>query len=153
MIEVILQRRGNLYHPYSEEDAEKGLVYPENMMLRAKIAGTRKARSYDELCCYMGSCGYISSLNLNDDMNTKKKVDHLTRIQEGFVEDTVYDPKTKRVHWIVKSLNYDTCDQPTSHRFMVGAFEKHADLAGVEKTKNLSAAKNYIEMLNKLGDK
>ena len=155
MIEIGVQRRGAVYHSFSDEDAEKGKEYPENMMLKAKVTGMSavRSRSYRELCCYMGSCRYIASLNLSEDTNTKKKVDHLTRIQQGFVEDTVYDPQTKRIHWIVKSLNYATCDQPASHRFIAGALEKHADLAGVEGEGEKLAVEKYVEFLNELGNK
>ena len=142
-----MQRKGRAYYPASEEDEIAGLVYPENKILRAKITGAAKSRSYLELCCYMGSCRYIASLNLNDDMNTKEKVDYLTRIQCGFVEDTVYDEKTKRVHWIPSRLNYDTCNQAESHRFISFALEKHAALAGVD------SVDKYVMFLNELGNK
>lgn len=144
MIEVIIQRKGTTLHPFSEEDLSKLHEYPENMMLKAQITGARKARSYKELCCYMGSCRYIASLSLNEDMNTKIKVDFLTRIKEGFVEDTVYDDKTKRVHWIPRSLSYENCNQPKAHRFIETALERHAELAGMKDVDK------YVEFLNTL---
>lgn len=155
MIEIVIQRKGNAYYPFSEEDAEQGNVYPENKPLRAKITGSTKARSYKELCCYMGSCRYIASLELNEDLNTKAKVDYLTRIQAGFVEDTVYDDRTKRVHWIPKSISYDNCNQPTSHRFIDTALERHAELAGIKLEKGdpiewETASDKYVAFLNTL---
>ena len=152
MIEVVLQRQGKSYHPFSEEDADRGLEYPENMPLKAQITGARKAGYYSQLCCYFGSCRYIASLNLNEDMNTKEKVDFLTRIKESFVEDTVYDDNTKRVHWIPKSLSYENCNQPSRTRFISGALERHAELAGVEpdKKRDKTASEVYVEFLNTL---
>ena len=147
MIDVIVQRKGKAYYPFSEEDAVKGFEYPENMPLKAKITGARKVRSYLELCCYKGSCRYIANLDLSENTNTEKKIDHLTKIQCGFVDDTVYDPNTKRVHWIVKSLSYDTCDQTESHNFIKLALERHAELAGMKN------ADKYVAMLNELGNK
>lgn len=91
----------------------------------------------------MGSCRYIAGLNKNENLNTKEKVDYLTRIQEGFVEDTVYDEKTKKIHWIPKSLSYDNCDQPRSHRFIADALENHATMV------NLSVD-DYVTMLKQL---
>jgi hypothetical protein len=100
------------------------------MFLRARITGSKKERAYRELCAYMGSCEYIASLAINDNMDTKAKVDHLTRLQCGFVEGTVFDKKGM-LHWIVKSLGYENCDQPESHEFISKALEEHAALAGV----------------------
>lgn len=147
VIKITVQRKGNAYYPVSDEDRDEGLMYPENKLLQAKISGTRKARSLLELHCFWGSCRYIASLNLNEDMNTKEKVNYLTRIKAGFVEDTVYDDVHKRVHWIPKRLNYESCNQPTAHRFIATALEMHAELAGV---KNVD---EYVRFLNELGDK
>ena len=147
MIDICVQKRGNAYYPASDEDREAGLVYKENQILKAKISGTRKLRSLKELHCYWGSCRYIASLNLNEDMNTKDKVNYLTRVKSGFVEDTVYDDVHKRVHWIPKRLDYENCNQPTAHRFIEAALEMHADLAG------LKDVDKYVMFLNELGEK
>jgi len=130
MIDIVVQRVGNQYTPFSDEDREKGLAYPEYRFLRAKITGAMKERAYRELCAYMGSCAYIASLAINENMNTKKKVDHMTRLKCGFVEDTVFDERGM-LHWIPKSLAYENCDQPDAHKFIAEALEEHAALAGV----------------------
>lgn len=130
MITICIQRVGNTYIPFSEEDRIAGLVYPEHQFLRARITGSKKERAYRELCAYMGSCQYIADLDINENMNTKIKVDHLTRLKCGFVEDTVFDEKGM-LHWIPRSLNYLTCDQPEAHAFIAKAFEEHAALAGI----------------------
>lgn len=140
MIEIVLQREGKIYKPFSDADADAGLIYPEHKPLRAKITGAVKARAYRELCCYMGSCEYIASLNLNENMNTKIKVDYMTRIKRGFVVDTIYDEKTRRVHWIPESLCYNNCDQPRAHQFISAALEEHAFLVGL-------TVEDYIEKL------
>ena len=142
MIDIIGQRKGKVLYPMSDEDAERVYDYPENKPLRLQITAATKIRSYRELCCYMGSCRYISSLNLNEDLNTKDKVDFLTRIKQGFVSDTVYDDTTKRVHWIPKSLSYANCNQPRSHRFIADALESHAELAGIK------SVEEYVLFLN-----
>jgi hypothetical protein len=77
-------------------------------------------------------------------MNTKEKVDYLTRIKCNFVEDTVYDDVHKRVHWIPKRLDYSNCSQPTAHRFIATALEMHSDLAGFKDVEK------YVLMLNSL---
>jgi len=131
VIDICIQRRGDIYLPFSDEDRMAGRAYPEMMFLRARITGSKKERAYRELCAYMGSCKYIASLAINENMNTKEKVDHLTRLKCGFVEGTVFDDKGM-LHWIPKSLSYENCDQPDAHEFISRALEEHAFLAGVE---------------------
>ena len=130
MIDIAMCRKGGLYVPFSEEDRQAGLVFPENKILVAKITGATNPRSIRELRCYFGSCGYIANQDFNPNMNTKGKVDHLTRLECGFVEDTVFDSRGI-LHWIVKSLKIENCEQPEAHAFIVQALEKHAALCGI----------------------
>jgi len=141
MIHVCIQRRGNSYIPFSEEDKVAGLVFPEQQFLEAKIKGSKKERAYRELCAYFGSCKYIADLAINSNMNSKIKVDHLTRLKCGFVEDTAFDDKGL-LHWIVKSLSYENCDQPDAHEFIKKALEEHAELAGIYDVEE------YLKLLN-----
>jgi len=127
---------------YSDQDAKALQAYPVNMLLNMKVTGSRKERAYRELCCYFGSCQYIADQNFNTDMNTQDKVDHMTRIQENFVSDIIYDRIGKRTLWMTKHLDYQSCDQPDSHRFIVGALERHAALVGCNN------ADDYILLLN-----
>jgi len=123
-------RRGKSLIPYSGEDAQALCAYPETQFLRIKVAGAKKERSYRELCFYFSSCAYIASLDRNENMNTKTKVDHLTRLKCGFVEGTVFD-ENGLLHWIPKSLSYMNCDHPEAHGFIKQALEDHAALVGI----------------------
>jgi len=129
-MDIAMCRRGNLFVPFSEEDRQSGLVFPENKILVANISGAKNPRSYRELSCYHGSCGYIASQRFNENMDAKFKVDHLTRLQCKFVKDTVFDQRGL-LHWIVKELNYRNCEQPEAHAFIAQALEKHAALCGI----------------------
>lgn len=130
MIDIVVFRQGNRFVPFSDEDRLAAMSMSQSTALRARISGARKERAYRELCAYFGSCRYISELNLNDNMNTKGKVDHLTRLKCGFVEGTVFDERGL-LHWIPKSLSYTNCDQPDAHEFIAKALEEHAALAGI----------------------
>jgi len=130
MTDLCGQRRGKTLIPFSEEDAQELYKYPEAQFLEIKIKGSKKQRSYRELCFYWGSCAYISSLNINPNMDTKEKVDHLTRLKCGFVDGTVFDDNGL-LHWMVRSLSYDNCDHPEAHAFISKALESHAELVGI----------------------
>ena len=130
MIDICLIRRGNQYIPFDETDRVAGLVFPEGIVLRARIDGAKKTPHYRQLCAYWGSCRYIADLALNENMNTKEKVDHLTRLKCGFVDETVFD-ENGMLHWMVKSLAYENCDQPDRTKFITKALEEHAALADI----------------------
>lgn len=130
MIQIVGYRKGSLYYPFSDDDREAGLAYQEHAPLSIKITGAKKMPFYVQLCCYFGSCQYISELSLNKNMNTKEKVDILTRIKCGFVKDTIVIPNGG-VQWIVKSLSYENCEQPDRTAFINKALIEHAALAKV----------------------
>ena len=129
-IKICGQRKGGTIIPFSDYDKKELYKFPENQFLEVTATGSMKERAYRELCCYFGSCSYIAYLEINVNMNTKNKVDHLTKLKCGFVEDTVFDEKGL-LHWITRSLSYNNCDQPESHNFIKKALEEHAELAGI----------------------
>jgi len=130
VVEICGIRKGKSLLPFSEEDAQELYKYPESQFLEIKIKGSKKQRSYRELCFYWGSCAYISTLGINPNMDTKGKVDHLTRLKCGFVDGTVFD-ENGLLHWMVRSLSYDNCDSPRAHKFIKKALESHAELIGI----------------------
>ena len=143
MIDVVVCRKGDKLIPFSEHDRQQMLTMSSVSLLRARITGAKKERSYRELCCYFGSCDYIADLNLNENMNTKNKADYLTRIRCGFVKEVVID-ENGLLHWIPDDLDYENCDHPKSHKFIQEALERHAFLAGVDDVDE------YVRNLNKL---
>lgn len=139
MIDIVIQRRGDLYIPFGEEDRLAGLMFNEHHLLHARIGVSTKERSYKQLCCYMSSCSHIARLGVFEGMTTKESVDHLTRVRCGFVHSVVTDSKGQ-THHIVKRLNYVNCDQPTAHRFIEQALRIHAGLAGYTDTSEYVAS-------------
>ncbi|MFA5252766.1 MAG: hypothetical protein WC454_09315 [Phycisphaerae bacterium] len=77
-------------------------------------------------------------------MDTKEKVDHLTRLKCGFVDGTVFDEKGL-LHWLVKSLSYENCHQPDRTTYITKALEEHAALAGVHDVEK------YLQLLKEQG--
>lgn len=137
---IMAQRRGGVFVAYSDADLTQAQKYPENTLLKLVVTGAKKVRAYRELCCYKGSCKYIASMAFNDRMDTQEKVNHMTKIKLDFVSDKIYHP-TLGVQFIVKSLSYETCDQPESHDYIAKALKVHADLVGID------FVDNYIQLL------
>lgn len=143
MIKICGQRKGKALMPFSNEDLKGLYRYPENQFLEITIKGSKKERAYRELCCYMGSCEYIASLGINENMNTKENVHYLTRLKCNFVDGTVFD-ESGLLHWLVRSISYENCDQKDSHEFIEKALEEHAHLAGIYDVDK------YVRFLNTL---
>jgi hypothetical protein len=60
MIDVALQFRGKALAPYSQEDLEALRQYRQNQVLRAKITGAKKPRSYLQLKKYWACCRTVA---------------------------------------------------------------------------------------------
>jgi hypothetical protein len=142
MVEILLHRTGaGHFQAVSDEDIKKSLKFKPGVLLRAEIKGSKKERSYRELKCYHGSCRYIADMNFNENMNTREKVDLITRIRCGFISDVINDSKLNQVHFIPKRLSYSNCDQQESHEFIAQALEKHSELVGLTTVE-------YVQLLN-----
>lgn len=126
-------RRGSVFQVFSEEDRRAAQSFPDGVMLKLVVSGARKQRAYRQLCCYKGSCQYIADLAINDRMDTQLKVDHMTKVKFGFIEDTIHIPN-HGVQFIVKSLSYSNCDHPEATEFINKALAAHAEIAGLDCT-------------------
>jgi hypothetical protein len=129
-MEIAVIRKGYTIAPWDDDDRKRLLAFPERIPISARLTGPLNPGSLRELRGYFGSCKYVADLALNESMNSKFKVDHLTRLKLNFVKGTVFDERGL-LHWLVKSLSFDNCHQPDRHAFISQAFEEHAHLAGV----------------------
>lgn len=125
----------------SDDDLKASLVWPMDQLLEANIKGSKKDRSYRELCCYKGSCKYIANLNLDENKDTPEKVDFITKIKCGFYEAMTVDTKNGRVFFQPKSLSYSNCDQQESHDYIAKALDKHSELVGL-------STDDYVRLLD-----
>jgi hypothetical protein len=121
--------------PASVEDLEAIRRLPQRFPVAAEITrpGPKKLRSYRQLCKYFVMCGLVAeNASDNSNMNTKAKVDHLTRIRCDFVEDVIWHQDKGTLLWIPKRLNYASCDQDDANRFMNDALPHLADAIGTD---------------------
>ena len=87
MIECSLQLKNNVLYPFSEEDQEKLRGYKENQILKAKVSGVKKPRSYRQLKGYWAACKTTAENNEPPGWQTKEQVDFQCRVALNF-----YDP-------------------------------------------------------------
>jgi len=78
MIDIAVQRRGKTLVPFSQEDLDALSEYRENQVLRAKLTGAEKPRSYQQLKLYWSCCRTVAE---NLDNMLEKDVDFEVKIQ------------------------------------------------------------------------
>lgn len=69
MIEIAVQKRDKTLVPFSQEDLDALSEYNENQVLRAKLYGAEKPRSYQQLKLYWACCRTVAE-NLEDTRET-----------------------------------------------------------------------------------
>lgn len=79
MLEIALQKKNKTLAPFSEEDLEALREYKENQVIRAKLYGVEKPRSYEQLKMYWSLCGIVAENMMED--TTKEDVDFEVKIQ------------------------------------------------------------------------
>lgn len=88
MIEVALQIQPDYsFHPFSQEDLDETKEYKPNQIVRAKIVGVKKQRSYRQLKAYWAACRTVADNNETPGWQTKEQVDFQIRVALRF-----YDP-------------------------------------------------------------
>lgn len=79
MIDIALQFTGKTLSPFSNEDREALKQYKPNQILRAKITGAEKPRSYEQLKLYWACCKTVAD-NHPQDLN-KDDIDFQVKIK------------------------------------------------------------------------
>ena len=84
MIEIALQHGTHVLHPYTDECKEALKKYKHNQILRAKIYGVEKERSYKQLNTYWACAGFVAE-QVSDHLNitTRGGVDFETKVQSA----------------------------------------------------------------------
>ena len=81
MKEVALQRIDrNTLKCFSEEDADAIAEFPVHKLLRAKITGALKPRSYEQLKLYHAACRTVAENTEDPNWATKERVDFQCKV-------------------------------------------------------------------------
>ena len=82
MIEIALQHGTHVLHPYTDECKEALKKYKHNQILRAKIYGVEKERSYKQLNLYWACCGFVAEqLSDHESLWSRNDVDFEVKIR------------------------------------------------------------------------
>ena len=133
MREVLLQidEHGN-FHPYTIEDKEAAKSYKPFQILRAKISGVRKPRSYQQLKLFFACCKTVAENTEDIQWNTKDKVKFQIKVALHFVDDSVIAVRPDgQVVFQYRSIAFKELPHMAACKFFVRAFEIMAKKIGV----------------------
>ena len=127
MIDVPLQWTGKVFEPFSPEAMEESKGFHRNQVVRAKITGVKKPRSYQQLKLYWACCRTVAN-NREDvspedvDFEVKVNLKHIKafRIVNGA---TMIE---------VDSISYDRLEHLEACNFFDRAFPVMARMIGVK---------------------
>jgi hypothetical protein len=129
MIEVALQKKNKTLYPYSEEDLEALSEYKENQVIRAKLYGVEKPRSYEQLKLYWQLCKVVSE---NSDWPTKDAVDFNIRVALDFRDPSrVAVRPDGQVQFYYRSIAFVNLKHIAACQFFDRAFEVMAKKLGI----------------------
>jgi len=86
MKELALQLKNNSLVPFSIEDQDILKEFKNNQVLKAKLTGVRKERSYLQLKLYWAVCKMVADNNETPGWQTKEQIDFQCRVNLHFVD-------------------------------------------------------------------
>ena len=131
MKEVTVQYVNGALMPYSAEDAETLKAFKPNQPLRAKLQGTTKGRSLEQLRLFWVCCQVVADNSDGEDFDNKDQVANYVKRKLLFYDkdkSIVYDGVTV-IHW--RSISFDNLAHMEACNFFDRAFPVLADLIGV----------------------
>ena len=140
MKHAALQRKGKALYPFSVEDENVILEYPENQIINAKFRGVTIPRSYEQLKLYFACCRKVAenidtSIKGNEGWGTKDDVDFNCRIACKLIK------RMKIVDGVFyaepSSIGYDNLSHLQACKYFDRAFDIMAKKLGIT-TKELT---------------
>ena len=129
MKEIALQRKGNLFYPFSKEDEERMKEYPENQIIKAKTYGVTIPRSYEQLKLYFACCQKVADNTNDPSWNSKENVDFQCRVACRIIDKMLVVDGIVNV--IPGSIGYDKLSHLQACNYFDRAFEIMAKKIGV----------------------
>jgi hypothetical protein len=132
MKEITAIIKSNTLHPYSEEDLEILKEYKTHQILRVKLSGVKKPRSYQQLKLYWSACRTVSENTEDPHWNTQKKVDFQCRVHTHFADpDCVVVKKDGTVAFKYLSIAFNNLPHIMACNYFEQAFTVMAKFLGI----------------------
>lgn len=139
MISCAIQRTDKYtLKAFSEEDAESIGEFPIGKILRAKISGALKPRSYEQLKLYHAMCRTVADNTDDPNWNTPQKVDFQVKVACRLIDEFIVVNGV--THLVPGSVSYAKMKHLEACNFFDRAFDEMAKHLGVTRDKLLENA-------------
>lgn len=142
MKELAFQKHGNTATPLTLEDAEAWSNFKDNQIVRCKVYGVKKERSYFQLKMLHGILKTVAENTENPNWDTLAKAKFSLKVALHFIkEDVVVVDKQGRVHFEYRSFGYADLDHMEANRVFDRAWGILADVIGITEDELLQESK------------
>ena len=137
MKDVALQRVDrNTLKVFSEEDADAIADFPIHKLLRARISGALKPRSYEQLKLYHAACRAVAENTEDPNWNSKEKVDFQCKVKCRLIKEFVVVNGV--THIIPGSVSYSEMNHLEACNYIDRAIDEMAGFLGLGRDEFLS---------------
>ena len=141
MIEISLQKTGKVLSAMNLDDEQKLSEYYDNQVLRCKITGVKKPRSYEQLKLFWACCRTVSENTEDEHWDTIEKVSEQVKHALQFYDhDNIIVTPAGKVKIPVRSISFKNLSHMAACNFFDRAFEVLAKKIGVTVEELLSNA-------------
>jgi len=132
MRELVFQKSGDSAIPFSQEDKAIWDEFKTNQLIKAKIYGVSKERSYRQLKLYWICCKTVADNNESPGWLTKEQVDFQIRVALRFYDpDLIIAKPDGSIAFNYRSIAYKNLGHIEATRFFTSAFEIMAEKLGI----------------------
>ena len=141
MKEIAAIAKNKRLYPYSEEDAEILADYSPTQILRLRITGAKKPRSYQQLKLYWSACAVVAENSEEIGWTTKEGVDINLRVALDFRDrkKPIVVRPDGGIQLIYRSISFANLGHADACNYFDCAFDLMAKKLGVTKDKLMKA--------------
>ncbi len=132
MIEAAFQKSGKTLYAYTLEDEDKLSEYHDNQILKCKITGVKKPRSYEQLKLFWVLCRTVADNTEDEHWDTMTKVsEQIKHALKFYDHDNIIVTPDGKVKIPVRSIAFKNLSHMEACNFFDRAFEIMAKKIGV----------------------
>jgi len=133
MEEIAVQIEGYDLVPFSKEDSVKVKKYKQHQILKAKISGVKKPRSYKQLKLFWACCRLTAENSLDPNWNTSEKVAFQCKVALHFVDPSVISVSPDgTVQFLYRSISFKELSHMEACNFITNSIDVMAEHLGCD---------------------
>ncbi len=132
MKDIAFQKRKGSLVPFTDEDLNKLSEFKENQILRCKVSGARKERSWQQLKMLHACLKLVASNTENASWNTVEKAKLSLKVALNYIVDgVIIVDKQGNVHFQYRSFGYDDLAHMEANKLFDRSWPILASIIGI----------------------